>query len=91
MMNFSPSRRLFSVSECSRRNQLNRTVGPNLRKMTEETSDLRKRALHLFSLCDKEEKGFVTKRDMQVCNCFVKLVIAVYLVTVFFIYPSVIL
>ncbi|KAI9564203.1 hypothetical protein GHT06_007941 [Daphnia sinensis] len=33
--------------------------------MAEETTDLRMRAQHLFAICDKEEKGFVTKRDMQ--------------------------
>lgn len=32
----------------------------------ESETDLRIRAEHLFALCDKEEKGFVTKRDMQV-------------------------
>jgi hypothetical protein len=34
--------------------------------MAEEVADLRIRAQHLFAICDKEEKGFVTKRDMQV-------------------------
>ncbi|EFX74347.1 hypothetical protein DAPPUDRAFT_251839 [Daphnia pulex] len=33
--------------------------------MAEEVADLRIRAQHLFAICDKEEKGFVTKRDMQ--------------------------
>uniref|UniRef100_A0A0P4XDC2 EF-hand calcium-binding domain-containing protein 4A n=1 Tax=Daphnia magna TaxID=35525 RepID=A0A0P4XDC2_9CRUS len=33
--------------------------------MADETTDLRIRAQHLFAICDKEEKGFVTKRDMQ--------------------------
>ncbi|XP_057371520.1 EF-hand calcium-binding domain-containing protein 4B-like isoform X2 [Daphnia carinata] len=33
--------------------------------MAGETTDLRIRAQHLFAICDKEEKGFVTKRDMQ--------------------------
>ncbi len=44
--------------------------------MAEETSELRARAQHLFAICDKEEKGFVTKRDMQVLYC--KLVDANY-------------
>ena len=34
--------------------------------MAEEKSELRVRAQNLFAVCDKEEKGFVTKRDMQV-------------------------
>jgi hypothetical protein len=35
-------------------------------EMAEEGADLRVRAQHLFAICDKEEKGFVTRRDMQV-------------------------
>lgn len=35
-------------------------------KKKEAESDLRERARHLFALCDKEEKGFVARRDMQV-------------------------
>jgi len=35
-------------------------------KKREAETDLRERARHLFALCDKEEKGFVARRDMQV-------------------------
>ena len=35
-----------------------------------ECDDLKVKARRLFAVCDREDKGFVTKRDMQVIPCY---------------------